>query len=75
MPDITMCSNRKCPLAPDCYRSTESGTTPSRRQSMAFFKPTFVGLSDHEPDHPGFICDHYWPTTSRGTTDASTRNP
>lgn len=37
MPDITMCTNTKCLLAPICYRST---ATPNEQQSYAHFEPT-----------------------------------
>lgn len=39
MPDITMCSNYKCPLRWHCERSASSGTEPSKRQSYAHFEP------------------------------------
>jgi hypothetical protein len=29
MPDITMCDDKKCPNAPQCYRNPASGTRPS----------------------------------------------
>ena len=39
MPDITMCNNQKCPIRWHSYRSTSSGTEPSRRQSYSHFEP------------------------------------
>lgn len=62
MPDITMCKNDNCLLSKSCYRHIDSGTKPNMRQSFAYFESRFVGLSDHEPNHPGIECEHYWPT-------------
>lgn len=65
MPDIAMCNNTECPLATTCKRSPSSGTVANPyRQSYSSWQPTFVGLSDHEPSHPGWVCDGYWPTVS-----------
>jgi hypothetical protein len=37
MPDITMCSNKTCPLASSCYRNPKSGTVPDKWQSWTEF--------------------------------------
>lgn len=38
MPDISMCANQTCPLAPSCYRHEASGTKPNPyRQAYAAF--------------------------------------
>ena len=47
MPDITMCSNVKCPLARECYRSELSGTRPSSWQSMSVFDTNEDGECDY----------------------------
>ena len=38
MPDITMCSNKTCPLRMKCYRFLAK---PSPRQSYSHFQPRF----------------------------------
>jgi hypothetical protein len=62
MPDITMCANLECPLSKICRRSSNSGTIPDPvNQSWAYFRSTFVGPSDHEPDAPLWTCNDYLP--------------
>ncbi len=44
MPDISMCDNKDCPKAPQCYRNQMSGTQPNQwRQSYMDFKPDADG--------------------------------
>ena len=55
MPDITMCSNYKCPIRWHCYRSASSGTEPSdRRQSYSRFEP-----KPAEGNASLIKCDHF----------------
>lgn len=52
MPDITMCSNKTCPLRPRCYRAL---ARPDPLQSYSYFQPRFP---------PGAVvdqCDHFVP--------------
>lgn len=50
MPDITMCSNHKCPAADKCWRY---GCKPTRTyQSYALFTP-------NQDDSKGFKCDFF----------------
>lgn len=51
MPDITMCRNRNCPLADNCFRSLAE---PSECQSYARFEPDF------SKEEQRFYCDHFW---------------
>ena len=53
MPDISMCATKNCPLAKDCYRSTESGTEPCERQSWVEFE-FFI-------DATGAHCSDFYP--------------
>jgi len=48
MPDITMCLNQACKLAPTCKRSALSGTKSSMIQSVAYFAPDASGKCDDE---------------------------
>ena len=48
MPDITMCTNTKCPLLHKCYRAQASSN--KFIQSYAEFKLTKSGF-----------CYHFWP--------------
>ena len=59
MPDITMCTNYKCPLRWECERSASSGTEPSERQSYSLFKPD-------PPDWKGVVreCANFMPKST-----------
>lgn len=48
MPDISMCSNKNCPLKDKCYRFTAK---PNERQAYS----DFPGGED---------CEYYWPDYS-----------
>ena len=50
MPDISMCMNEECKLAPTCRRSPKSGTVPT---------PNWQSWAAFEPDADG-TCDVYW---------------
>ncbi len=48
MPDITMCDDKTCPLAPKCYRNPASGTQPNEyRQSWFVESPRTEERCDH----------------------------
>ena len=56
-----MCDHESCLLRKVCGRHKESGTVVEANQVWGKYTPVFVGLSDHEPDHPGIECDGYIP--------------
>lgn len=51
MPDISMCKNKECPKATQCYRFM---AVPNRYQSWADFQ--YVTTPDGTVD-----CEYYWP--------------
>lgn len=54
MPDISMCDNKQCPLAKDCYRSPKSGTKPNGdRQSW------LLGISPQTDASGKTTCDYH----------------
>jgi len=53
MPDITMCTNKKCPSNDSCYRSTAEPN--EHRQAFADFKP--------QKNH--LYCAYYWPSNNK----------
>lgn len=52
MPDISMCPNNACPLAPTCYRNQASGTQPNGHgQSWNMFIWTDTPKGPRCPDY------------------------
>lgn len=52
MPDITMCTNMKCPLASECYRARAKPSEEWQAYSCFVFDPTEG-------------CDMFWPMKER----------
>lgn len=39
MPDITLCTNKDCPIKSECYRAVAK---PNQQQSYTTFEPTYT---------------------------------
>ena len=54
MPDITLCTNRECPMRGDCYRAR---AVPSELQWVTRYEPRLESNGKVEE----LICDHFIP--------------
>ena len=65
MADITMCSNKLCPLAGCCYRA--QATPSGLRQSMGFFQ--------YEVGVGGISCNEFIPMYSYSASNNTKEQP
>jgi len=59
MADITMCSNKECPLREECYRAMAAES--KYRQAYSYFKYMIV---DGKPE-----CEFFWPINDKRRRD------